>query len=150
VTLTSVQTLSSRGAFSSRHFSLGGNDYLAVAENGDAASTSVDSTIYIFSSVSNLFINFQFVSTYAIYDWAFFSLADGTGNSQSYLISATNDPSQTSALYKWTGTFFALSTTVTTQQATNWISFSLNSINYLAVANAGPGISSMLYKVVVV
>jgi len=80
----------------------------------------------------------------------FFSLADGTGNSQSYLISATYDLSQTSALYKWTGTFFALSTAVTTQQATNWISFSLNSINYLAVANAGPGISSMIYKVVVV
>jgi len=124
---------------------IGTDHYLVVAEGSDNSQTNVDSTLWKLNG--GTFGLYQYIPTHNISDWRFFTLTNGAGGSEYYLAAANTDPLNPSSLYRWNGQYFALCGPPirTSNQATNWLDFVINNVQYLAVANQA-GSSSLVYK----
>ncbi len=145
--LQEVQSIATSGALDWESFSIGGESYLAVANDGNGSTHNINSKIYKWDG--SAFAEVQSIATNGGRDWESFSIAG-----ESYLAVANNynDSTQNinSKIYKWNGSAFAEVQSIATNGAYGWESFSIAGESYLAVANHYNGstynINSKIYK----
>ncbi len=143
----SIQTIPTSGAQDWEHFTINGEDYLAVAQYFDNSSHKIDSKIYRWNGSS--FVDPQPIATIGAMDWESFEI-DG----EMYLAVANyhdgSSPNIESKIYKWNETSFTEYQSIPTNGAQAWNSFELNNETYLAVANltnwSSYNIDSKIYK----
>jgi hypothetical protein len=124
--------ITTTGASDWKFFTIGGESYLAVANNYDGSSYNVDSKIYRWNG--SIFTETQAISTSGARGWEFFTIGE-----DSYLAVANdrNDASFSisSKIYRWNGSAFTETQAISTSSARDWEFFTIGSESYLAVAN---------------
>ena len=132
-TFQQSQSIEIDGAADLEFFTLDGEAYLAVAQDGNDVTSVVDSTLYQWDG--SAFVEFQRVATNGARDWEFFTIGD-----EAYLAVANAGDDAThqvdSKIYRWNGDGFVEHQSLPTQGATDCAFFSVAEDHYLAIANA--------------
>jgi len=146
-----LQSIATQGARDWESFTVNGVQYLAVANNTDGSSGNINSVIYRWDSTAGDFVLLQTIATSGAMDWESFTI-----NGEQYLAVANNydgtSYNQNSEIYRWDSTAgnFVLLQSIATQGARDWGSFTVNGVQYLAVANNTDGssgnINSVIYR----
>jgi len=150
---TPFQNIATNGSYNWKHFTIGSDDYLAVANYTNGSSHNIDSKIYKWNGSS--FVEYQLIGTNSGRDFEFFTI--GTDN---YIAVANlyNGSSYTinSYIYKWNTSTNKFDTatpyqSILTTGAIDWEHFTIGTDHYLAVANfASSGtnysVNSKIYK----
>lgn len=126
VNMPAYQSIPTNGALDWESFEISGESYLAVANNYDGSTYSIDSKIYRWDGTA--FIEVQSIPTHAAIDWESFEIGGET------YLAVANDKAD-SKIYKWYGTSFIEVQSIPVNSAYDWESFEINSETYLAVAN---------------
>ena len=149
----SVFVQPTKGARDWESFTIGGEQFLAVANSYDSSvgGYSLNSTIYRWDGTAGDFVLLQTIATSGAMDWESFTI-----NGEQYLAVANNydgtSYNQNSEIYRWDSTAgnFVLLQSIATQGARDWGSFTVNGVQYLAVANNTDGssgnINSVIYR----
>ena len=149
----SVFVQPTKGARDWESFTIGGEQFLAVANSYDSSvgGYSLNSTIYRWDGTAGDFVLLQTIATSGAMDWESFTI-----NGEQYLAVANNydgtSYNQNSEIYRWDSTAgnFVLLQSIATQGARDWESFTVNGVQYLAVANNTDGssgnINSVIYR----
>jgi hypothetical protein len=141
--LSSFQSIPTVGARDWAFFSIGGESYLAVAEQYNGSSWSINSHILRFDASTSSFVPLQTIPTQGAIALEFFSI-NGAGylaiaNSQS---SPTNYSINSHILrFNTSSNTFVLFQSIPTHGATAWQFFSIGGESYLAVSNYYDGAS---------
>ena len=136
------QSIPTNGAHGWTSFSMDGIQYLAVANYHNGLSRNVNSTVYRWDDATSSFLDFQSIPTNGALIWTSFSM-DGiqylaVANYHNGLSHNVN-----SKVYRWddaTSSFLDFQS-IPTNGALGWTSFSMDGIQYLAVANHYNGLS---------
>lgn len=148
-----VQEVDTNGARGWEAFTLNGTTCLAVANFYNGRTYNVTSRIYRYSAVSELFEVMQEVDTSGALDWEAFTI-----NGETFLAVANsrdgdgNTFNVKSCIYRYStvSNQFEVVQEVETSGAVDWKAFMLDSVVYLAVANAYNGtthnIKSRIYR----
>ncbi len=126
------QALSTNGADDLESFTIGSDNYLAVANMRNDSTHNIDSQIYRWNGTS--FVEFQSIPTSGARDWEFFTVGG-----DHYLVVANMRDDFTynidSILFKWNGAAFVEYQSIPTTGAGDWEFFTIGSDYYMAVAN---------------
>eukprot|EP00039_Didymoeca_costata_P024766 m.11398 g.11398 ORF g.11398 m.11398 type:complete len:626 (+) comp4436_c0_seq1:204-2081(+) len=120
------QEISTVGARDCKHFTIGDDHYLAIANNYDGENHTIDSVLYKWNGT--YLEKHQSFPTEGANTFEFFE-----SNEHAYLVVANFHSS--SQVYQWNGTFFDEFQTIESSVAKDWRHFVIDSIDYLAVAN---------------
>lgn len=123
--LNIFQSIPTSGAANWESFTIGADSYLAVANQQDDSSTSIDSKIYKFNGTS--FVEFQTMPTFLASDWIFFTMG-----SDSYLAGCKNSTSLID-LYRFNGTSFVEFQDIPAG-GYDWEFFTIGADSYIAVS----------------
>jgi len=114
-------------------FTIGEDDYLAVANTRNDATYDVNSTVYKWDGAN--FVEHQSIPTQGARDGEFVTMAD-----DHYLLVANSRDDAThnidSVVFRWDGDIFVEHQSIPTQGATDWECFTLGSHHYAVVANS--------------
>ncbi|XP_060040610.1 thrombospondin-type laminin G domain and EAR repeat-containing protein [Erinaceus europaeus] len=144
---TAYQYLRTHRAQSWCHFTIGGQNFLAVANLEADAQGREFSVIYKWSRRGLRFRPYQRVPTHSARDWEAFQLAG-----EHFLAVANHregdDHNIDSVIYKWDPHTrrFETNQTIATSGAYDWEFFSVGPFSFLAVANAFNGTSTRLHS----
>lgn len=163
------QQFDTQGAYQWTHFSMGANDYLAIANFCQNAPSVVKhepkgvttteqycpqfntiSEIYIWDKGERKFTNFQKISTYGATDFEFFSIGNEYFLAIANFSKNQNQACVESPIYKWNGLRFETYQEIKTCGATSWAFFTIGGTHYMAVANwaneSSTNINSIIYS----
>jgi hypothetical protein len=133
----SHQSILTYGAKDWESFSIGGDTYLVVANNGDGFYYNIDSKIYKWNSGTQLFEVYDSIATNGAIDWEYFIIGLDT-----FLAVANNYNESTticdSKVYKWdSGTMqFDSIQGIPTKGAEDIEYFEISGESYIAIANS--------------
>ncbi|KAL1021958.1 hypothetical protein UPYG_G00020410 [Umbra pygmaea] len=152
------QNISTHGALSWTHFTLGKKIFLVVSNYRDSTGNKKTlekdehSMIYKWNKKTQRFVNYQAIRTHCARDWEAFSI-----QGQSYLAVANHRQGNTnhtidSVIYKWNhGTQqFETHQALQTSGAYDWESFTVGPYHFLVVANAFDGRTTQVDSVIYV
>jgi len=130
------QLVPTNGAVDVEFFTIGSNNYLALANSGDDSAHETDSMVYKWDGTC--FADYQAIPTSGAADWEFFTIGGD------YYLAVANGRSDLthnvdSIVYRWDGTRFAEYQSIPTSGAADWEFFTLGSEHYLAIANMYDG-----------
>ncbi|WAR10021.1 TSEAR-like protein, partial [Mya arenaria] len=145
------QRLPSVSAQGWRHFTIGANFYLAVANYGNDSSRGTNSTIFKWHRHRKKFREFQTLITYTARDMEFFTIGE-----EHFLAVANHaigaDQQVDSVIYRWDRKLrrFTSHQTIRTTGAYDWTYFKVDGYHFLAVAQAFNGRSTLIDSVIYV
>lgn len=133
------QAIPTHGASGWKFFTIGGDCYLAVANNrSGTANFIIDSMIYKWDGEK--FVEFQATTTNGALRWEFFTIeGDSFLAVANYSTDFTTNFNIDSKIYKWDGSKFDEFQSIPTSGAHDWKFFTIESVPYLTVANLHSG-----------
>ncbi|XP_029900579.1 thrombospondin-type laminin G domain and EAR repeat-containing protein-like [Myripristis murdjan] len=153
------QNISTYGALSWRHFSMGNKTFLVVSNSGGGPeehpgkeSETEISVIYKWSKRRKKFVRYQTLQTHCARDWEAFHI-----NQNTYLVVANhrqgnNNHTINSVVYKWNRLTksFEVHQMLQTSGAYDWEFFTVGPYHFLVVANAFDGVTTHVDSVIYV
>ncbi|KAG7258350.1 hypothetical protein CRUP_019280 [Coryphaenoides rupestris] len=153
------QSISTYGALSWRHFTLGKKAFLVVSNSGgwsedlaEIESKEEFSIIYKWSKKRKRFVTHQTLQTHCARDWEAFRI-----NGHAYLVVANhrqgnNNHTIDSVLYRWSrrSRTFEVHQRLRTSGAYDWEFFAVGPYHFLVVANAFDGVTTHIDSVIYV